>query len=72
MSWLMNSSIFQRFLNQETNPFRVVEVKPDRFSRPECTIQCREDCGMFLYCINHESYEIVLQRPMDDGSKLFR
>lgn len=70
MSFLLNSlgispsNVLRSLMNANTNPNRVLEVKPGQFSNRN--VYCRED-GLILYGVNQETYEIVLHRPASES-----
>ncbi|KAJ9590050.1 hypothetical protein L9F63_016826, partial [Diploptera punctata] len=66
MSWISGFvPAFKNFLTQESNPNKVLDVKPEQYI--ERFVHCRED-ALVLYGprrerSSNEKYEIVLQRP---------
>lgn len=70
MSWLgalglTPASVLRNLLCQESNPNKVLVVKPEHYS--DKFVHCRED-ALVLYgprkeTSSKEKYEIVLQRP---------
>jgi calcium-independent phospholipase A2 len=70
MAWLgalglTSGLVLKHLLSQESNPNKVLVVKPEEYSN--IFVQCRED-ALVLYGpmkgkSSKEKYEIVLQRP---------
>ncbi|PSN56989.1 hypothetical protein C0J52_04241 [Blattella germanica] len=68
MSWLgslASGFVLRNLLSQESNPNKVLDVKPDQYS--DRFVHCRED-ALVLYGpkrekSSKEKYEIILQRP---------